>query len=122
MQNPRLCRGIIIVLGLIPPPLNFAKIHARGGRGLQPEQPKDSIPPLGAQQNAAARAAAVPEPGGRGEKAVMCLGGPDAGGLLPGRRGTGAMPGGTAGAFGAEAGGFSPGGGPPTGRGRGLAA
>ena len=35
------------VLGLIPPPLNFAKTHARGGRGLQPEQPKDSIPPWG---------------------------------------------------------------------------
>ena len=31
----------------------------------------------------------------------MCFGGADAGGLLPGRRGTGAMPGGTAGAFGA---------------------
>lgn len=56
---------------------------------------------MGAQQNAAARAAAVPEPGGCGEKAVVCLGGPDAGGLLPGRRGTGAMPSGTAGAFGA---------------------
>ena len=56
---------------------------------------------MGAQRNAAARAAAVPEPGGCGEKAVVCLGGPDAGGLLPGRRGTGAMPGGTAGAFGA---------------------
>ena len=35
------------VLGLIPPPLNFAKIHARGGRGLQPEQPKDLIPSWG---------------------------------------------------------------------------
>ena len=58
-------------------------------------------PPLGAQRNAAARAAAVPEPGGRGEKAAMCFGGADAGWLLPGRRGTGAMPGGTAGAFGA---------------------
>jgi len=43
----------------------------------------------------------VPGPGGCGEKAVVCLGGPDAGGLSPGRRGTGAMPGGTAGAFGA---------------------
>lgn len=56
---------------------------------------------MGAQRNAAARAAAVPEPGGRGIKAAMCFGGADAGGLLPGRRGTGAMPGGTAGAFGA---------------------
>lgn len=56
---------------------------------------------MGAQRNAAARAAAVPEPGGRGKKAAMCFGGADAGGLLPGRRRTGAMPGGTAGAFGA---------------------
>ena len=58
-------------------------------------------PPLGAQRNAAARAAAVPEPSGRGKKAAMCFGGADAGGLLPGRRGTGAVSGGTAGAFGA---------------------
>ena len=33
--------------GAIPPPRNFAKIHARGGRGLLPIQPKDSIPPWG---------------------------------------------------------------------------
>lgn len=33
--------------GAIPPPRNFAKIHARGGRGLLPVQPKDSIPPWG---------------------------------------------------------------------------
>ena len=33
-----------MIFGAIPPPRNFAKIHARGGRGLQPEQPKDSIP------------------------------------------------------------------------------
>lgn len=44
-----------MIFGAIPPPRNFAKIHTRGGRGLQPEQPKDSIPPLGAQRNAAAR-------------------------------------------------------------------
>ncbi len=56
---------------------------------------------MGAQRNAAARAAAVPEPSGRGKKAAMCFGGADAGGLLPGRRGTGAVSGGTAGAFGA---------------------
>lgn len=36
-----------MIFGAIPPPRNFAKIHARGGRGLQPEQPKDSIPPWG---------------------------------------------------------------------------
>ena len=33
--------------GAIPPPRNFAKIHARGSRGLLPIQPKDSIPPWG---------------------------------------------------------------------------
>lgn len=33
--------------GAIPPPRNFAKIRTRGGRGLQPVQPKDSIPPWG---------------------------------------------------------------------------
>ena len=31
----------------MPPPRNFAKIRTRGGRGLQPVQPKDSIPPWG---------------------------------------------------------------------------
>ena len=90
-----------MIFGAIPPPRNFAKIHARGGRGLLPVQPKDSIPPWGHTGARRARAAAVPEPGGCGEKAVVCLGGPDAGGLLPGRRGQGAVPGGAAGAFGA---------------------
>lgn len=33
-----------MIFGAIPPPRNFAKIRTRGGRGLQPEQPKDSIP------------------------------------------------------------------------------
>ena len=36
-----------MIFGAIPPPRNFAKFHARGGRGLQPVQPKDSIPPWG---------------------------------------------------------------------------
>lgn len=36
-----------MIFGAIPPPRNFAKIHARGGRGLQPVQPKDSLPPWG---------------------------------------------------------------------------
>ncbi len=36
-----------MIFGAIPPPRNFAKIRTRGGRGLQPEQPKDSIPPWG---------------------------------------------------------------------------
>ena len=46
----------------IPPPRNFAKIHARGGRGLQWTQPRDPIPPTGAQPSAAA---AVPESAAR---------------------------------------------------------
>ena len=110
------------VLGLIPPPLNFAKIHARGGRGLQPEQPKDSIPPWGHSGTQRRGAATVPESGGHGEKAAVCLGGPDRAGFCrdggeralcrAAQRALSAL----------EAGAFLPGGGPPTGRGRGLAA
>ena len=33
-----------MIFGVIPPPRNFAKIRSRGGRGLLPVQPKDSIP------------------------------------------------------------------------------
>ena len=67
---------------------------------------------MGAQRNAAARAAAVPEPGGRGKKAAVCLGGRSAGVVSPGRRGQGAVPGGAAGASGTRgAGAFLPGGG-----------
>lgn len=36
-----------MIFGAIPPPRNFAKIRTRGGRGLLPIQPKDSIPPWG---------------------------------------------------------------------------
>lgn len=36
-----------MIFGAIPPPRNFAKIRTRGGRGLLPVQPKDSIPPCG---------------------------------------------------------------------------
>ena len=36
-----------MIFGAIPPPRNFAKIRTRGGRGLLPVQPKDSIPPWG---------------------------------------------------------------------------
>ena len=73
-----------MIFGAIPPPRNFAKIRTRGGRGLQPEQPKDSIPPWGHSGTRRRGAAAVSEPGGRGGKAAVCLGGLDAGGLLPG--------------------------------------
>lgn len=48
-----------------PPPRNFAKIHARGGRGLLPVQPKDSIPPWGHSGTRRRGAAAVPESSGR---------------------------------------------------------
>ena len=47
-----------MIFWAIPPPRNFAKIHARGGRGLQLEQPKDSIPPWGTHRNAAGAARA----------------------------------------------------------------
>ena len=78
---------------------------------------------MGAQRNAAARGGGCAGAGWARRK--------DGG--VPRRTGRGrafrrggarraAVPGGTAGVFGAEAGGFSPGGGPPTGRGRGLAA
>ena len=102
MQKPSVSGRLILIFGAIPPPRNFAKIHARGGRGLQPEQPKDSIPPLGAQRNAAARGGGCAGAGRRGGKAAVCLGEPDAGGLSPGRRGAGAMPGGAADVFGVE--------------------
>ena len=52
-------------------------------------------------------AAAVPEPGGRGEKTAVCLGGLDAGGLSLGRRAADAVPGRTAGVFGAGSRGLS---------------
>ena len=43
----------MLIFGAIPPPRNFAIIRTRGGRGLPPIQPKDSIPPLGSRRNAA---------------------------------------------------------------------
>ena len=73
-----------MIFGAIPPPRNFAKIRTRGGRGLQPEQPKDSIPPWGHSGTRRRGAAAVPEPGGRGGKTAVCRGGSDAGGLFVG--------------------------------------
>lgn len=102
-----------MIFGAIPPPRNFAKIRTRGGRGLQPEQPKDSIPPLGAQRNAAARGGGCAG-AGRARRE---------GGGVPRRAGRGrAFAGRSGGLSGAEAGAFSPGDGPPTGRGRDLAA
>lgn len=77
-----------MIFGVIPPPRNFAKIHARGGRGLQPVQPKDSIPPwghTGAQR--ARRGRFAPESAGGGALAAVCLGGRGAG-----RQGRGGCP------------------------------
>ncbi len=43
---------LFLFLGLIPPPLNFAKIHARGGGGPQPRAHRDLIPPPRAHRGA----------------------------------------------------------------------
>ena len=108
--------------GNTPTPEFCENSHERG-----PRSPAGTAqgfdPPLGAQRNAAARGGGCAGAGWARRK--------DGG--VPRRVGRGrafrrggarraAVPGGTAGVFGAEAGGFSPGGGPPTGRGRGLAA
>lgn len=105
----------------IPPPRNFAKIRTRGGRGLQPEQPKDSIPPWGHSGTRRRGAATVPESGGHGEKAAVCLGGPDAGGFRRDGAGKALCRAARRALSAREAGAFLPGGGPPTGRGRALA-
>lgn len=55
-----------MIFGAIPPPRNFAKIRTRGGRGLQPVQPKDSIPPWGhTRARRARRGRFAPESSGR---------------------------------------------------------
>ena len=102
-----------MIFGAIPPPRNFAKIRTRGGRGLRPVQPKDSIPPWGPHRNAAgaARRLCRSQAGG-GVLAAVCFGGRGAGVVSPGRRGQGAVSGSAAGASGARgAGAFLPGGG-----------
>ena len=100
-----------MIFGAIPPPRNFAKIRTRGGRGLQPVQPKDSIPPWGTHRNAAgaARRLCRSQEGG-GALAAVCLGGR---GASFRRGGAGkAQCRGAAGASGARgAGAFLPGGG-----------
>ena len=88
-----------MIFGAIPPPRNFAKIRTRGGRGLQPEQPKDSIPPWGHSGTRRRGAAAVLEPGGRGGKAAVCLGGLDMGGAFAGTAGSGRCTGRSGGRF-----------------------
>lgn len=55
-----------MIFGAIPPPRNFAKIRTRGGRGLLPVQPKDSIPPWGhTGARRARRGRFAPESSGR---------------------------------------------------------
>ena len=57
---------LILIFGAIPPPRNFAKIRTRGGRGLLPVQPKDSIPPWGhTGARRARRGRFAPESSGR---------------------------------------------------------
>ena len=102
-----------MIFGAIPLPQNFAKIRTRGGRGLLPVQPKDSIPPWGhTGARRARRGRFAPESSGRRRT----------GGGVPRRaqrerfslgwRGQGAVPGGAAGASGTRgAGAFLPGGG-----------
>lgn len=111
-----------MILGPIPPPRNFAKIHARGGRGLQPEQPKDSIPPWGhsgtrrrGRRLCRSRAGAAKRrwcASAGWTRAGFCRDGGERALCRAARRALSAR----------EAGAFLPGGGPPTGRGRGLAA
>ena len=58
-----------MIFGAIPPPRNFAKIRTRGGRGLLPVQPKDSIPPWGhTGARRARRGWFAPESSGRREQ------------------------------------------------------
>ena len=100
-----------MIFGAIPPPRNFAKIRTRGGRGLLPVQPNDSIPPWGTHRNAAG-AAAVPESSGRRRTGGGVPRRARGGRFSPGRREQSAVPGGAAGASGARgAGAFLPGGG-----------
>ena len=51
--------ALFCVLGLIPPVGNFAKIHTRGGGGLQPEACRDQSPPPQAQNSPEHSAKAV---------------------------------------------------------------
>ena len=99
--------------GAIPPPRNFAKIRTRGGRGLLPVQPKDSIPPWGhTGARRARRGRFAPESSGRRRTGGGVPRRARRRRFSPGRRGQGAVPGGAAGASGARgAGAFLPGGG-----------
>ena len=100
-----------MIFGAIPPPRNFAKIHARGGRGLLPVQPKDSIPPWGhTRARRAWRGRFAPESSGRRRTGGGVPRRARRGRFSPGRREQSAVPGSAAGASGARgAGAFLPG-------------
>ena len=83
-----------MIFGVIPPPRNFAKIHARGGRGLLPVQPKDSIPPWGhTGARRARRGRFAPESSGRRRTGGGVPRRARRGRFSPWRRGQGAVPG-----------------------------
>ena len=102
-----------MIFGAIPPPRNFAKIRTRGGRGLLPVQPNDSIPPWGhTRARRARRGRFSPESSGRRRTGGGVPRRARRGRFSPGRREQSAVPGGAAGASGARgAGAFLPGGG-----------
>ena len=102
-----------MIFGAIPLPQNFAKIRTRGGRGLLPVQPKDSIPPWGhTGARRARRGRFAPESSGRRRTGGGVPRRARRGRFSPGRREQSAVPGGAAGASGARgAGAFLPGGG-----------
>lgn len=102
-----------MIFGAIPPPRNFAKIRTRGGRGLLPVQPNDSIPPWGhTRARRARRGRFAPESSGRRRTGGGVPRRARRGRFSPGRREQSAVPGGAAGASGARgAGAFLPGGG-----------
>ena len=99
-----------MIFGAIPPPRNFAIIRTRGGRGLPPIQPKDSIPPWGhTGTRRARRGRFAPESSGRRRTGGGVPRRARRGRFSPGRPGQGAVPGGAAGASGARgAGAFLP--------------
>ena len=73
-------RALFVFLGQIPHPLNYAKIHARGGGGLQPEVCRDLTTPPQAQTSPEQSAKAV-----RGGRDRAAGGARAAAHLLPGR-------------------------------------
>lgn len=111
-----------MIFGAIPPPRNFAKIRTRGGRGLQPEQPKDSIPPWGHSGTRRRGRRLCRSRAGAAKRRWCASAGRTRAGFSSGRRAAGGCAGRHGGRFRRGSRGFSPGGGPPTGRGRGLAA